>query len=278
MSSERGTPQSSSSNSFIELLLQDDLRSLFNRGFAADCCDPMGYDLRLGSAVRLVTRGETRTLTDIPPNDEIEIYPGETVIVKTEEILGLPDDVFAIGSPKMKLLLEGLWAHGGKTDPGYKSLLYLGFQNVGNKPCILKRKQKIFHLSFFKIHGKTTQGYTGSGLDSPNLKTSPLEDSPELNESLLEKIKTVEGIKSFRICNQILKLNNRVKRGFIIPIIGLFIILIIVSLRYFEIVAEPNAIIALLLTGIGTIVTQVIVTSLAGWISRKWKKKKTQGE
>jgi hypothetical protein len=32
----------------IELLLGDELQSLFSSGFNKDCLDPLGYDLRLG--------------------------------------------------------------------------------------------------------------------------------------------------------------------------------------------------------------------------------------
>jgi deoxycytidine triphosphate deaminase len=126
----------------IELLLGDELQSLFSSGFNKDCLDPLGYDLRLGEEVTIVTRPEHKS--SLKGDEEITIYPGETFIAKTEEVLNLPLDVFAIGSPKMSLLARGLWTHGGKTDPGYKNPLVLGFFNAGNQPISVKRSEKFF--------------------------------------------------------------------------------------------------------------------------------------
>src|SRR4030067_1668348 len=89
----------------VELLIGDELRNLFSEGFDNTCLDPMGYDLRLGKDVRCVTKGVNEEMCD---GEEIEVYPGESIIVKTEEVLNLPDNVYAIGSPKMKLLVQGL--------------------------------------------------------------------------------------------------------------------------------------------------------------------------
>jgi deoxycytidine triphosphate deaminase len=249
---------------FIELLIGDELESLFSQGFVSECLDPMGYDLRLGSEVRLVTRGKTEEMSD---NEEIEIYPGESVIVKTEEVLNLPDNVFALGSPKMKLLVQGLWAHGGKTDPGYNLPLNLGFQNVGSKPCILRRRQKIFHLSFFKIHGKAVKGYTGRGPGFPDLQKSPLEDSVNLNEHLLEEVKRVEGIKSFRVCTQILNLKREMGKSYKIPIFGLIAILLILSLQYMKIIADE---VSFYLTTASAIIS--IVAYVYDWVKKRVRK------
>ena len=248
----------------IELLIRNELKTLFSRGFQTDCLDPLGYDLRLGADMQLVTKGEVKTLSH---NEKIEIYPGETVIVRTEEVLDLPNDMFAIGSPKMKLLLDGLWAHGGKTDPRYRGPLILGFQNVGSKPCILKRGQKIFHLTFFRIHGKTPIGYGGRGPGFPDLKKSPLDDFAELNEKLLKEVKTVEGIKSFRICRQILNLKSEIGKSFKIPIFGLIAILLILSLRYMKVVAEE---VSFYLTTISAIIS--ILAYVFPWIKKRIRK------
>ena len=263
MSPRRTTPQLPSS-SFIELLIGDELRPLFSEGFQNNCLDPMGYDLRLGAEVRLVTRGQTKKMT---ANEEIEIYPSETVIVKTEEVLCLPDNVFAIGSPKMRLLVQGLWAHGGKTDPGYSLPLNLGFQNVGSKPCALKRGQKIFHLSFFKIHGKAPKGYAGRGPGFPDLERSPLEDSVDLNEKLLVEVKKVEGIKSFRVCKQILDLKGEIGKSYKIPIFGLIAILLILSLRYMEVIADE---LSFYLSTISAIIS--IAAYVYSWIKKRTRK------
>ena len=258
------TPQSSPPLPCIELLIGDELEPLFSQGFKGNCLDPMGYDLRLGGEVLLVTRGKTEKLS---AREKIEIYPGETVIVKTEEVLNLPENVFAIGSPKMSLLVQGLWAHGGKTDPGYNLSLNLGFQNVGGKPCTLEKGQKIFHLTFFKIHGKNPKGYTGRGPGFPDLRKSPLENSAELNEKLLDEVKKVEGIKSFRICRHILALKEEIGNSYRIPVFGLIAILLILSLQYINVIEDE---VSFYLTTISAIVS--VIGYVFPWIRKRFRK------
>jgi len=240
--------------SHVELLVGDELRSLFSEGFDSTCLDPMGYDLRLGKEVRCVTKGINEEMCD---GEEIEVYPGESIIVKTEEVLNLPDNVYAIGSPKMKLLVQGLWAHGGKTDPGYNLSLNLGFQNVGSQPCKLKKGQKIFHLTFFKIHGKDVRRYTGRGPGFPDLQRSPLDNSTDLNEKLLNDIHSIDGIKSYRICKQILKLKGEMGRAHKIPIIGLSAILVFLSLQYWNVISGQVSFILTLLSSVVSIVAYI---------------------
>ena len=238
----------------VELLVGDELRILFSEGFDGTCLDPMGYDLRLGGEVRCVTRGLNKEMCN---GEEIEIYPSESIIVKTEEVLNLPDNVYAIGSPKMKLLVQGLWAHGGKTDPGYNLSLNLGFQNVGSQPCKLKRGQKIFHLTFFRIHGKTVRRYTGRGPGFPDLQRSPLDNSADLNDKLLKNIQSIDGIKSYRICKQIIKLKGEMGRAQKIPIIGLSAILMFLSLQYWNVISGQVSFILTLLSSVVSIAAYV---------------------
>lgn len=204
--------------SWVELLAgSDEIKSLFRLGYSPDCLDSLGYDFRLGEEVRFVTTCKDIKLSG---NEEIEILPNETVIVRTEEILDLPDDVFAIGSPKMSLLIDGLWAHGGKTDPGYNSKLTLGFQNVGSKPCKVKRGQRIFHLTFFKVHNKKLTHYAGSGPGFSQSDRSPLDDAINWNDAMLEKVKQTDGIKSYRITKVIFNLRKEIQRTFYIPLLA----------------------------------------------------------
>jgi len=233
----------------IELLVGDELESLFSQGFDKTCLDPLGHDLRLGTEVRCVTRGINKEMCD---GEEIEIMPGESTIVKTEEVLKLPDNVYAIGSPKMKLLVQGLWAHGGKTDPGYNLSLNLGFQNAGSQPCKLRKGQKIFHLTFYRIHGKLVTGYTGRGPGFPNLQKSPLDNSVDLNEKLLKEIECIEGIRTYRICKQILRLKREMGRAHMIPVFGLTAILVFLSLQYWNVISGP---VSFTLTALSSIVS-----------------------
>jgi deoxycytidine triphosphate deaminase len=213
----------------LELLLgEDKLSQLFISGFVSSSVNPVGYDLRLANKVGHVTTGQTDELND----QEVVIYPGETIIVCTEEVLNLPDNVFALGSPKMSLLIKGLWAHGGKTDFGYNHNLLLGFQNVGSEPIKIKKGQQIFHLTFFKVHNTATQRYAARGPDWPALKQSVLESQNSIiNEQDLQKIKETDGVKIFEVCKQIISLNNKLNYLYYIPFISLIIIVTSLSFK-----------------------------------------------
>jgi deoxycytidine triphosphate deaminase len=212
MSKKEETKTSSEDNtaqSGIELLTGRELEHMFGRNFDQGSLDNIGYDVRLGDVVRLITSGEERTLNE---GESVEIFPGETVVAKTEEILSLPEQVFALGSPKMSLIGQGLWAHGGKTDPGFNQPLTLGFMNVGNKSCTLARGQKIFHLTFFRINGKRIGRYAGRGINLPSTRSSPLDENIELNKDVLKRVMECDGIHSYRICRYLYNTQRSSKR------------------------------------------------------------------
>jgi deoxycytidine triphosphate deaminase len=184
---------------FLEMLLNDEIRELFEKDTMDEkSIDQTGYDIRLGHEIAFVSRGKT-----IEDCTKIEIYPGETILVKSEEVLTLPDNVCALGAPKMKLLVKGLWAHGGKTDFGYNQRLTLSFRHVGSSRLELKRGDPIFHLTFFKVHGKKTIPYSGEGLGFPQMNLPPLEGTPLLSARLEEETKQIEGIQISRVVHLI---------------------------------------------------------------------------
>jgi deoxycytidine triphosphate deaminase len=203
------TPKNNDKQSGIELLAGPEIKTLFCRNFLDKSIDQLGYDVRLGDVIRLITSGEERTLNE---GEKVEVLPGETLIAKTEEILDLPNSVFAFGSPKMSLISQGLWAHGGKTDPGYNQPLTLGFMNVGNKPCTLTRGQPIFHLTFFRINGTERIGYAGKGINLPSIRSSPLDSDIALNDDVLQQVKESDGIQSYRICRYLYNIQRSSKR------------------------------------------------------------------
>lgn len=222
--------------SYVELLLgPDELSPLFHDCFDESSVDALGYDLRLGNIVEHVITGESK---ELGLDQETIIYPGETVIVKTEEILHLPDNVYAIGSPKMSLLIRGLWAHGGKTDFGFNSSLTLGFQNVGSSPITIKRCMPIFHLSFFKVHNKETVEYAGRGPGIPPRNISPLDKDIIISNNDLSDVKRIDGIKSYRIMKQIQLVNNRLSISYYLPFAAVLVIFLAQILPTLGIISE----------------------------------------
>lgn len=249
----------------LEIILGKDLQTMFCRNFDPNSIDPLGYDVRLGEVVKLITSGEEKILEK---DEGFMVLPGETLLARTEEILQLPDYAFALGSPKMSLLASGLWSHGGKTDPGFNHSLTLGFMNVGNTPVPLKRGQKIFHLTFYKINGvtpETAKTYAGTGINLPSLKNSPLQECRELNSKKIEEIKQTDGIKSYRLCNYLLNAQNANIKNFRIMLSSLLIgNVITVAVAIFWVTGKLDAV-----TGFtGVLVAQVITDSALAFLSR----------
>jgi len=259
--------------SYIELLLgAEELSSLFHAGFDESSVDSLGYDLRLGERIEHVTTGASK---DLVQNEDVIIYPGETVIVKTEEILHLPDEVYALGSPKMSLLIKGLWAHGGKTDFGFNSCLTLGFQNVGSNPITIKRCMPIFHLSFYKVHNKETTEYAGSGPIFPARNTSILDGDNFVPKHKIDEIKQNDGIKSYRLMKQLYYIDKKITITYYLPYIALLAIFLGQILPSFGIISEfiaDRIVLVSLLVGIVSGVLQI------GKMLRDWYKKRQENE
>ena len=174
--------------------------------------DSLGYDLSVGE-VHVVTQGKLEKFKK--PDCGLIVYPGDTLVVRSEEQVTLPSTVFAMGAPKMKLLVAGLWGHGGKTDPGYSGNLTLCFHHVGSEPVTITKFQSIFHLSFFQISGHSCSDYPGVGPGWPeNPIQSPLDSETLFEEKDLDRIKSYEGIDIFRVCRHFVQHRNQLERKF----------------------------------------------------------------
>lgn len=250
------TSQDVDTESGIELLTGPILEKMFCRNFDKKSLDQLGYDVRLGDVVRLLTSGEDRTLNT---DEKVEVFPGETLIAKTEEILHLPDWAFALGTPKMGLIAQGLWAHGGKTDPGYNNPLTLSFMNVGNKPCTLTRGQQIFHLTFFKVKGKPLTGYAGKGIIFPSTKPSPSDKDTPLSEECLKEVKESDGIQSYRICKYLYNIQRSSRRTSRI-LLGSVLIGNIIAVTFAAVWLTGNLTQASVYGFIGALVSETIIS------------------
>lgn len=192
----------SCSASPISILNNDDAIRRQFRDPDAVSVDGLGADVSIGRDVHLVSRGMKIDLDD---GEKFTVFPGETVVLQTKEVLKLTDGVFATGSPKMSLLIKGLWSHGGKTDFGYSSNLMLSFRNMGDREIELAEGQSIFHLTFWHAGEDQVQIPPGSGasiysrsIPSLDLNGAPsFGDFPEnpLSEPVLKK----DGILAYKV-------------------------------------------------------------------------------
>lgn len=157
----------------------------------------LGYDIRLGDRVFFVTRGTSVTFDERVT--EVDVNPGETILAQSLEVLKLDEDVCATGSPKMRLLIRGLWAHGGKTDFGYNSTLMLGFTNLGTKPIPLRHKQQIFHITLWKVPGQPNGSYQGPAPLPSDVMQSPLDTPRKMSLELDREVMRRDGYTYARL-------------------------------------------------------------------------------
>ena len=183
----------------IQMVLdQKRILSLFKPDTTSpDCVNEMGYDIRLGSRLTLVTRGGE--VERLKPGSKVKIYPGETVLATSREILNLPPNVCATGSPKMSLLLDGLWSHGGKTDFGFDGNLRLGFMNQGTHSITLEYEQTIFSITFWQTDRAAPRPRRGASHEQDRVRESPL-DLPQFPMALLAPdVLERDGILAWRL-------------------------------------------------------------------------------
>ena len=89
------------------------------------------------------------------------LKPGQTVVIRTREILDFPNDVAAIGFPPSTMSSKGiLTTNPGHIDPGYRGVFHITLINMGKNDYPLKKDDLIVTLLLFKLaKDKVTKGY-----------------------------------------------------------------------------------------------------------------------
>lgn len=111
------------------------------------------YDLHVGKEYRDHRNTGKR---ELPPGDEIVLYPGAAVIIQTEEWIHLPRKFFALLVPKVGLLQRGLSNTMSKVDPGYDGHLLVTLFNLGKTTVKLKRGVPFCSLCVLRVDGGAT--------------------------------------------------------------------------------------------------------------------------
>lgn len=224
------------------LVGEEEIRPLFTPlTYSPASVDPLGYDIRLGSWVKLPSRGATVSLN---PGQSIEVYPDETLLAVSEETLSLPVNVFGTGSPKMSLLLKGLWAHGGKTDFGYSSQLVFGFRHHGTQPITLTRGDRIFHMTFWRVDGKVTKPGTSGVPVIPDCEPTQITPDILLSSTIPEAVKKRDGLMAYRLLSALSHPFTRIRLtlGLVLLLSIVFIAVNLVAARWQWLGANADAV------------------------------------
>lgn len=112
------------------------------------------YDFRLDDRFLKSKHKKPVLLSDFGSGDteNTSIQPGETVFVRTQEILHLPDDIKAELSHKRQMAHEGIQVLGGFcVDPKYEGRLIFGLFNYGSEPFPLEAGRKLIAAQFYRL-------------------------------------------------------------------------------------------------------------------------------
>jgi len=134
----------------IEVLNKEDIKELKDKlikPFSEECLTPVGYDLRVGKEIILLTSSKKETL---PENGSVTITPGEKFAVESLEKIILPNDMFAFIFGRIKLAWQGFTSLGTKVDPAFNDNLLLIFSNESSQEIELRYGDKICNIMFFR--------------------------------------------------------------------------------------------------------------------------------
>lgn len=158
----------------LELIKEEKL--IENLG-ARDLSNPegVGLDLRMGEAHKIIEGGafieadgtaglgkrkgvKTQMIGKFHEGSntqaEIEIKPGEYLLISTIEQINTPKNLMPMVYPRSSLFRAGLLLLVTKTDPGYRGTLTIGLKNLSEFPVKLQMGARICNVVFYQIEGE----------------------------------------------------------------------------------------------------------------------------
>lgn len=110
----------------------------------------VSYDLTIESIYDTESKG----------HDSYELAPGETVFVKTQEKLRIPNDILGRIAEKNSRMRQGLRVEGPHYQPGHETYAYLRIQNISVNYIDLNRGMKIAQIIFEELSDAPEKPYS----------------------------------------------------------------------------------------------------------------------
>ena len=126
------------------LIVNPDMGQLSNS--ATDC--NASYDLRVGDKFK---DHRDATIQELKDGDEIELLPGNAVIIQTEEWVKFPRRLFGQILPRVSLLQLEIANTPSKVDPGYTGHLLITTFNHGKRTETLRRGHPFCSLHLLTV-------------------------------------------------------------------------------------------------------------------------------
>jgi deoxycytidine triphosphate deaminase len=153
---------------------------------------PASVDLRIGGIYIPGTKAGDLG-SEGKPRTEYSLKTGHMAIVSTQEKLGLPSNVAAIGFPPSHVSMAGLlMTNPGHVDPGYAGPMRFTVINMGTDPYPLKSGNEIVTLLLFELSDKAHKDWVGRG-NGPGVSPTQ-EDINRLSMDFVEVEKRAQQI------------------------------------------------------------------------------------
>jgi deoxycytidine triphosphate deaminase len=94
--------------------------------FDQDMVGPSSYDLSIGDEAKLLRTGEE---INVREKKKLRIDPGDTVLILTQEYVGLSRNISGVIEPRARLLFDGLVVTATKVDPTWYGKLAIAIRN-----------------------------------------------------------------------------------------------------------------------------------------------------
>lgn len=116
----------------------------FNQGMIG----PFSYDLSIGDEAKLLRTGEE---IEVKKGKKLKINPGDTVLVLTQEYIGLSRKISGVVEPRARLLFDGLTISATKVDPTWYGKLGVTIRNNSSTVQALPHSTSFCTLIFSEL-------------------------------------------------------------------------------------------------------------------------------
>lgn len=124
------------------------------------------YEVVLDDGYEIIqhsSEGEILRLERKPENGLISVDPGETVLVFSDEVFTLPDNVYARVNTVGQIFLAGFSAENTYIDPGFYGRISITLINNSNRVLSMRQGAPLARIEFIKLSKKPEKVHPGIG-------------------------------------------------------------------------------------------------------------------
>ena len=122
---------------------------LIKEGYKKENVGSISYDITIDTI--LAHNGNTLDETDVEKKDVYYLGPNEYVMIKSVELLSIPENILGRIADKNSLIRLGVSVTGPHYQPGHTTYAYLRVQNISCDKIKISKGQKIAQIIFEEL-------------------------------------------------------------------------------------------------------------------------------